>query len=87
MCAYQKPTWWTREILFAFTHCCTSQQEGKGPREFFIDPEKFHYACLTFDIAQEDRREALGLLAWLAHALSTPEREDETYESESETED
>lgn len=71
-------------MLFAFTHACTSQSEKNKPREFYVDPERFHYTCLTFDIANEERRDALGLFTWLAHELSKPEREDETYEPETE---
>lgn len=87
LCPYQKPTWWSKEVLFAFTHACTTRQEEKGPKEFYVDPEKFHYTCLTFDIPNEERRDALALFTWLAHELSTPEREDESYDVEDPEED
>jgi hypothetical protein len=71
-------------VLFAFTHSCTTRQEKDQPKEFFIDPEKFHYAMLTFDVPNEERREALGVFTWLAHELSSPEPENETYTVEEE---
>lgn len=64
-------------MLFAFTMACTSYREKNQPTQFAVDPEKFHYAMLNFDIPNEERREALGLFTWLAHELSCPEPEDE----------
>ena len=76
LCPYQKPTWWTKEVLFAFTMCATSYREKDQAPEYYVDPQKFYYAMSTFDIPQSERRDALELLTWLAHQLSQPEQDD-----------